>query len=191
MRDLDRDKETFTGLTSVEKAARLIYLNKTCFNGLYRVNSKGLFNVPYGRYTNPAVCDETVLRALNKYLNNKLVEISILNGDFAPAVEKAGPNSFIYFDPPYHSPNNTNFTGYQAGGFDEREQIRLRDVFTERTQAGAMCLLSNSDTKFIRDLYDDERFEIISVKAKRAINSDRTGRGEVDEVLIKNWKQSS
>jgi DNA adenine methylase len=121
-------------------------------------------------------------------LDHENTDIRILRGDFADAVADAGRNSFIYFDPPYHSPDNTNFTGYQAGGFGENEQKRLRDVFVARTDAGAKCLLSNSDTAFIRDLYDDERFEIVPVKAKRAINSDSAGRGEIDEVLIRNWR---
>jgi len=188
IREQDRNNELFTELTNIQKAARLIYLNKTCYNGLYRVNSQGMFNVPYGRYVNPAICDEPVIRALHRYLSHEHTEIDILHGDFAIAVADAGRNSFIYFDPPYHSPDNTNFTGYQAGGFSENEQERLRNVFVERTAAGAKCLLSNSDTPFIRGLYDDDRFEIISVKAKRAINSDSAGRGEVDEVLIKNWR---
>jgi len=188
VRELDRHRETFVELPDVQKAARLIYLNKTCFNGLYRVNSQGLFNVPYGRYKNPAICDEPVLRAIHRYLNHKNVNVKILNGDFAEAVKTAGKGSLIYFDPPYHSPDKTNFTGYQSGGFDENEQKRLRDIFVERTEAGAKCLLSNSDTPFIRELYNDERFEIIVVKAKRAINSNSAGRGEVDEVLIKSWK---
>jgi DNA adenine methylase len=188
VREQDRDGRTFSGLPDVQKAARLIYLNKTCYNGLYRVNSQGLFNVPYGRYINPSICDEPVLRAINRYFSHKSVEIEILNDDFEIAVKAAGRGSFIYFDPPYHSPDNTNFTGYQAGGFGENEQRRLRDVFVARTDAGAKCLLSNSDTSFIRELYSDNRFEIIAVKAKRSINSDSAGRGEADEVLIKNWR---
>ncbi|MDR1608109.1 MAG: DNA adenine methylase [Deltaproteobacteria bacterium] len=187
-RDLDRDIVAFEALSTVQKAARLIYLNKTCFNGLYRVNSKGLFNVPCGHYANPAICDEPTLRAIHKYFNRKGIKIEILSGDFADAVESAGQESFIYFDPPYHSPNKTNFTGYQAGGFGEDEQRRLRDVIIARSDAGAKCLLSNSDTDFIRKLYDDDRFEISVVKAKRAINSDSGGRGDVNEALIKNWR---
>jgi len=187
VREQDRNNEVFASFSNVQKAARLIYLNKTCYNGLYRVNSQGLFNVPYGRYVNPAICDEPVLRSIHKYLNHEATDIHILHGDFATTVADAERNSFIYFDPPYHSPDNTNFTGYLAGGFNENEQIRLHDVFVERTNAGAKCLLSNSDTPFIRELYNDNRFEIIAVRAKRAINSDSAGRGEVDEVLIKNW----
>jgi DNA adenine methylase len=186
VREQDRDSEAFAEMTDVQKAARLIYLNKTCYNGLYRVNSQGMFNVPYGRYANPAICDEPVLRAIHRYLSHENTEINIIHDDFAAAVEDAGRGSFIYFDPPYHSPDNTNFTGYQARGFGEDEQERLQNVFVERTNAGAKCLLSNSDTALVRRLY--RGFEIIPVRAKRAINSNGAGRGEVDEVLIANWR---
>lgn len=186
IRAKDREPDDFKKLSDVERAARLIYLNKTCYNGLYRVNSQGLFNVPYGNYKKPAICEESVLRAISKYLNEN--EITIISGDFTDAVKNAGKHSFVYFDPPYHSPDNTNFTGYQADKFDENEQERLCNVFRELTERGSKCLLSNSDTEFIRELYNDIRYEIISVVAKRPINSDAAGRGNVKEVLIKNWR---
>jgi DNA adenine methylase len=186
IRNLDRNETKFNGLSEVEKAARLIFLNKTCFNGLYRVNSLGRFNVPYGRYKNPAICEETVLRQISAYLNTN--EIKILNLDFEQAVARADKNSFIYFDPPYHSPDRTNFTGYQADGFGSEEQERLRTVMLEMTSRGAKCLSSNSDTDYIRTLYNYDFFDIISVQAKRTINSDSAGRGNVNEVLITNWK---
>jgi len=181
IRNMDRNSEIFNKLSNIEKAARLIFLNKTCFNGLYRVNSQGLFNVPYGKYKNPAICEEIVLHQNSNYLNSN--EICITNKDFEQAVSSAGKKSFIYFDPPYHSPDKTNFTGYQANGFDDNEQERLRNVMIKLTNRGVKCLLSNSDTEFIRELYNYELFEIISVQAKRAINSDSAGRGTVNEVL--------
>ena len=186
IRNMDRDESKFNRLTNIEKAARLIFLNKTCFNGLYRVNSQGLFNVPYGKYKNPSICEDIILHQINIYLNSN--QIKILNKDFEYAVSTASKNSFIYFDPPYHSPDKTNFTGYQADGFGEDEQERLRNVILKMTNKGVKCLLSNSDTEYIRELYNFDCFEIISVQAKRAINSDSTGRGNVNEVLIKNWK---
>jgi DNA adenine methylase len=186
IRNLDRDAAEFNRLTDAEKAARLIFLNKTCFNGLYRVNSRGLFNVPRGNYKNPVLCQEAMLRRISEYLNNN--DIVILNGDFENAVLSAGRDSFIYFDPPYHSPGKTNFTGYQAGGFGEEEQERLRDVMVKMTDRGAKCLLSNADTDYIRKLYDYDFFDITSLRAKRPINSDSAGRGGVKEVLIKNWR---
>jgi DNA adenine methylase len=187
-RNQDLDRAAFASMSDVQKAARLIYLNKTCYNGLYRVNSQGFFNVPYGRNESPAIYDEPLLRAIHKYFQGEKIKIKILSGDFARAVQSAQKGSFIYFDPPYHGPKRANFTDYQAGGFGEDEQRRLRDVFRERTEAGAKCLLSNSDTDFIRRLYDDKRFEIIIVKARRAINSVTSKRGEVNETLIKNWR---
>jgi DNA adenine methylase len=186
IRNWDRNTGKFKQLTDAEKAARVIFLNKTCFNGLYRVNSQGLFNVPYGKYKNPAICEELVLRQISNYLNSN--EIAILNNDFEKAVMTADQNSFIYFDPPYHSPDKTNFTGYQADGFNEEDQERLRNVMIKMTNQGVKCLLSNSDTEYIRALYDYKFFDIISVQAKRYINSNSAGRGNVNEVLIKNWK---
>jgi DNA adenine methylase len=186
VRGLDRDPLAFGRLTDTEKAARLIFLNKTCYNGLYRVNSQGFFNVPYGRYKNPAVCEEPVLRAVHEYLSSGGIEIK--SGDFEEAVQTAGEGSFVYFDPPYHRSGEKNFTAYQAGGFDDVEQTRLRDVFFSLTKRGVPCLLSNADTPFIRGLYEDDRVEILTRPAKRAINSQASGRGAVSEVLIKNWK---
>ena len=187
IRNMDREPDKFNNLSDVEKAARLIFLNKTCFNCLYRVNSQGLFNVPYGKYKNPLICEEIVLRQISDYLNTG--KITILNSDFENTVATAGKKSFVYFDPPYHSPDKTNFTGYQADGFDESEQERLRNVSIKLTNRGVKCLVSNSDTEYIRKLYDYDFFTIISVQAKRAINSDSAGRGAVKEVLIKNWKE--
>ncbi|MCL2244463.1 MAG: DNA adenine methylase [Treponema sp.] len=186
IRNIDREPEKFKRLPNTEKAARFIFLNKTCFNGLYRVNSQGLFNVPYGKYKNPAICEEFVLRRISEYLNSGRIEI--LNCDFEDAVAKTDKNSFVYFDPPYHSPDNTNFTGYQAGKFGENEQERLCDVMIKLTNQEVKCLLSNSDTDYIRELYKNKLFKIVSVQAKRKINSDSAGRGNVNEVLIKNWK---
>ena len=174
-------------LNNVEKAANLIYLNRTCFNGLYRVNSRGFFNVPYGRYKNPVICNDALLNQISIYLNSN--DIIILNEDFESAISGANENAFIYFDPPYHSPDKANFTGYQADGFDEKAQERLRNVMMEMTKRGAKCLLSNADTEFIRELYNNDLFDIISVQAKTVINSDATGRGNVKEVLIRNWKE--
>jgi DNA adenine methylase len=183
IRALDRSG-IYQNMTDSEKAARFIYLNKTCYNGLYRVNKKGFFNVPFGRYQNPAIFEEPVLRAVHRYLNSN--SITILNGDFAEAVKNAGERSFVYFDPPYHPFKKSGFTAYQAGGFGEDEQRRLRDVFRELTGRGVPCLLSNSDTPFIRELYQDKMFVIMGVSASRAINSAAAGRGKISELLVKN-----
>ncbi len=187
VRAQDRDLSSFQRLDDVHKAARLIFLNKTCYNGLYRVNSRGFLNVPYGRYKNPAICEEPVLRAVHNYLRNN--EVEILSGDFAAVTQNADMKSFVYYDPPYHSPGNINFTGYQANGFDENEQLRLRNVYARLTERGVKCLLSNADTDFIRKIYGIGGFEIITVQAKRMINSNSARRGAVKEVLIKNWRR--
>ncbi|MDR2210337.1 MAG: DNA adenine methylase [Spirochaetaceae bacterium] len=186
LRNADRHGERFKGMTTIEKAARLIFLNKTCFNGLYRVNSRGFFNVPYGKYKNPMVCEGAVLRQISRYLNGGTIDI--LSGDFEPALMDAGKNAFVYFDPPYHSSDKTGFTGYQAGGFNQNDQERLRDLMVRISRRGAKCLLSNSDTEYIRRLYSDDFFEIIPLRAKRNINADPAGRSNAREVLIKNWK---
>ena len=147
------------------------------------MNSQGLFNVPYSNYKNPAICEESALRQISNYLNAN--DISIINYDFEIAVADADKHSFIYFDPPYHSPDKTNFTGYHVAGFGESDQERLHNVFVRMTKQGAKCLLSNSDTDFIRNLY--KGYEILLAQVKRAINSNARGRGFVNEVLIKNW----
>jgi DNA adenine methylase len=187
IRNIDRNSKEFDKLTNIEKAARLIFLNKTCFNGLYRVNSQGFFNVPFGKYKNPTIYEENTLYQISNYFN--INKITILNIDFEKAITNADKKSFIYFDPPYHSPNKTNFTGYQAGGFDESEQERLFNVMIKMTNCGVKCLLSNSDTEYIRKLYNHKFFKIISVQAKRFINSNPNGRGNVNEVLIKNYNE--
>lgn len=183
MRELDRHAGYYS-LTPVQRASRLIFLNKACYNGLFRVNSQGQFNVPFGRYKAPKFRDEVVLRAVNEYLNRAQVELLV--ADFATAVEKAKAGDFVYFDPPYDPVSPTAcFTGYDLGGFDREEQKRLKKVYDELTARGVKCLLSNSATPFILELY--QNYEIIIVTANRAINSDPDKRGKVREVLVKNW----
>jgi len=180
------DSSDFPGdFFEIEKAARFIFLNKTCYNGLYRVNSKGFFNVPVGRHKKLNICDETLLLSVSGYLN--AADITVLSTDFEKAVLNAGKNSFVYFDPPYHSLKNSGFSAYQSGGFGENDHIRLRDLFFHLTETGVPCLLSNADTPFVRELYDDRRLKIIAVTARRVINSDQGGRGRVNEVLIMNY----
>ncbi len=190
IRNEDLYPKTFNLKSEVEIASRLIYLNKTCFNGLFRVNSSGHFNTPFGNYKNPNIVNEPVIRAVSKYFNDN--EISILNGDFAAACQGAQKGDFVYLDPPYDPVSDTaSFTGYNAGGFGSEEQIRLRDLCVELDEKGVKFLLSNSATKFIMELYNSKNFEskitIDIVKAKRSINSNGNKRGEVDEVLIRNY----
>lgn len=183
IRSLDRT-EQIDSLTNIEKASRIIFLNKTCFNGLYRVNSSGEFNSPFGRYINPNIVNEITLKTVSNYLNNN--NITILNGDYEEAVNRLKKNSFIYFDPPYHPVSeSSSFTGYTQSGFNSSDQIRLKKVCDKLNSKGIRFLLSNSATKFIEDLYSE--YSITYIKANRAINSNGEKRGEVAEVLIKNY----
>lgn len=184
LRGLDRTAE-YVNLTDVQKASRVIFLNKTCFNGLYRVNNSGEFNSPFGRYVNPNIVNEPTLRAVSNYLN--LNNIQFRNGDYAQVLIEADRNTFVYLDPPYHPVSaSSNFTGYVQGGWGEADQIRLREVCDELNERNVKFLLSNSSTKFIIDQYKD--YHISTVKANRAINSNGAKRGEVDEVLIRNYE---
>lgn len=184
LRDVDRDKEKYKSLSKVEKASRLIYLNKTCFNGLFRVNSSGEFNSPFGYYKNPNIVNKPVLLAVSKYFNSK--NIQFYNEDFADTLERVERGTFVYLDPPYDPVSDTaSFTGYNKCGFDRDEQIRLKLCCDDLTQRGIKFMLSNSSTEFIKDLYKD--YNITIVKAKRAINSNASKRGVVEEVLVTNY----
>jgi DNA adenine methylase len=183
IRGLDRTND-FGKLTNIQKASRIIYLNKTCFNGLYRVNSAGEFNTPFGRYKNPNIVNEPTLKAVNNYLNNN--DIIFNNCDYEEILKEADKKSFVYLDPPYHPVSETsNFTGYVQGGWDMKDQIRLKEACDNLNDKGIKFLLSNSAADFITDLYKGYNIKI--VKANRAINSDGDKRGEVDEVLIRNY----
>lgn len=184
IRDMDRDKNTYQSMTKVERASRLIYLNKTCFNGLFRVNSSGEFNSPFGHYKNPNIVNEPVLRAVNKYLTAN--DVKFYNEDFSVTLKRVNKGGFVYLDPPYDPVSDTaSFTGYNKGGFDRTEQIRLKQCCDELTQRGIKFMLSNSSTDFIKELYRD--YDISVVQAKRAINSNANKRGVVEEVLIRNY----
>ncbi|EGP5438707.1 Dam family site-specific DNA-(adenine-N6)-methyltransferase, partial [Enterococcus faecium] len=178
--------------SNVERASRFIYLNKTCFNGLFRVNSQGQFNVPYGNYKNPNIVNKEVLIADSKFLNKS--GIKIMNEDFEKAAKTARKGDFVYFDPPYAPlvEDSQSFVGYTLNGFDYEEQVRLRDLFIELDKKGCFVMLSNSSSKLIHDLYSDYKENTIIIGATRNINSKASGRGKVDEVLIMNYnyKQS-
>ncbi|MFR7995028.1 MAG: DNA adenine methylase [Clostridium sp.] len=185
IRELDRKKDKYENLSNVEKASRIVYLNKTCFNGLFRVNKAGEFNSPFGKYKNPNIVDEVTLKAVSKYFNK--ADIKILNGDFEASLKGIRKGAFVYLDPPYDPVSNSaNFTGYDKGGFNRDEQIRLKKLCDKLDKKGVKFLLSNSATDFIKDLYKDYNIKI--VKAKRAINSNGNARGEVDEVLVRNYE---
>lgn len=181
-RGLDRDPEQFYRLGELARASRFIFLNKTGFNGLYRVNSRGECNVPFGRYKNPKICDEHRIVALSKYLR----DVHLSSADYTCTIPLAREGAFFYFDPPYHPISDTaNFTGYVAGGFSPDDQRELSDMCRQIDAMGGKFLLSNSDAPLIRELYDG--FTVDTVQAKRAVNSDATKRGSVNELLIRNY----
>ena len=185
VRALDRTPD-FDKMSNSEKAARIIYLNKTCYNGLYRVNSLGQFNSPYGKYKNPNIVNEVVLRAISKYLNGN--EISIRSGDYKDVLNNIEKNSFVYLDPPYMPiSSSSSFTGYTEGGFGYDKQVELKEECDKLDSKGVHFLQSNSDCEEIRELYKAYRIKV--VKAKRAINSDAKKRGQINEVLIYNAKK--
>ncbi len=184
LREQDR-RNDFQDRSPVERAARIIYLNKTCFNGLFRVNSSGQFNVPYGNYSNPVIADPGVIKSVSAYLNQR--DVRILEGDFAKAISTARKGAFVYFDPPYHPISDTSsFTGYSVNGFGEKEQIRLKEVCDKLTERGCQVLVSNSAASLIKELYSDPKYEIVEVKASRAINAVASKRGRINELLIHN-----
>ncbi len=185
LRSLDRDP-SFKKLSPIERASRIIFLNKTCYNGLFRVNSQGHFNVPFGNYSNPVIVDEVVIRAVSRYLTGAHIEIS--NDDFEAALSGASRGDFVYLDPPYDPLSDTaSFTGYNLNSFGSDEQRRLKAVCDDLTGRKCKVLLSNSDTEFIRELYGDtSRYTIVEVAASRNINSVATARGKISELLIFN-----
>lgn len=179
IRSLDRQKVV---LNNLERAARTIYLNKTCFNGLYRVNSKKQFNVPMGSYTDPPVLQEELLRAASLALQQVRTEVL----DFREIVAKARPGDFLYLDPPYEPVSKTaSFTNYTSEAFDNDDQRDLASVFSELDRKGCFCMLSNSYTPLILQLYCKYRIEV--VWARRAVNSNAAGRGRVREVVVLNY----
>lgn len=167
----------------IERAARFIYLNKTCFNGLYRVNKSGMFNVPFGKYENPTICDVDRLRACSKALHGNVLLTSI---DFETIAGNAKKGDFVYFDPPYVPLTATsNFTAYGKDGFSDDDQIRLRDLALKLKNRGVKVVLSNSSADRVLELYDRfDNFSITFVDACRAINSDAKKRGQIKEVII-------
>lgn len=184
MRDKDRNEQAFSEMSIIEKASRLVYLNKTCYNGLFRVNAAGQFNTPFGGYKNPNIVNKPVILAVSEYLNTNAIEI--VSSDFEMVLKKAKENDFIYLDPPYDPISDTAaFTGYNEGGFDKDEQLRLFNACLDLNNRGVMFMQSNSATDFIINLYKD--FKIDIVKARRNVNSNAAGRSEIDEVIIRNY----
>jgi DNA adenine methylase len=176
----------------IERASQLLFLNKTCFNGLFRVNSRGEFNVPFGKYSNPTIVDAANLRMASGLLRNT----KILHGDFSRCLEYIDNRAFVYLDPPYRPLNETSsFTSYSQGGFTDADQVRLREFYGSADLLGAKVMLSNSDPRnedpedhFFDDLYNGYLVE--RVQAKRFINSDADKRGPISEIIVTNYQDT-
>ncbi|WP_165079271.1 MULTISPECIES: DNA adenine methylase [unclassified Desulfovibrio] len=174
---------------NIEKSALMIFLNKTCFNGLFRVNKKGIFNVPFGDYKSPLICDEDNLRIVSEKLQN----VTIMCQDYKRSAEFIDDKTFVYFDPPYRPLNATsNFTGYTYASFNDTEQQNLANFVNNLHQKGAKIVISNSDPKNIdkKDNFFDKMYSAYSIKrvaANRMINSNRNSRGKIKELLISNF----
>jgi len=183
VRSWDRDRYIYNNLTKAEKAARVMYLNRTGFNGLYRVNSKNQFNVPVGGAINPNIVNEENLRAVSSFVNEK--DIVILNTDFEDILKYIKRDDFVYLDPPYDVLKKQSFVTYSKEGFDREDQERLKLFYDELTKKGCKAVLSNSLTDFILDLYKD--YDIKIIKAPRYIGASGESRGRVKEVLVLNF----
>jgi DNA adenine methylase len=195
VRGWDR-REDYSSRSEIEKAARFIFLNKTCFNGLYRVNSKGQFNVPFGHYIKPEIYSTTHLNHISSLLNGldsegrKLApKVKLKSGDYREVTSMARKGDFIYLDPPYDPLTSTaSFVGYQKEGFTREHQLELRDELLRLNKLGIQFLLSNSDTPFIRKIYKESKlFQIEGIQVRRAIGASSASRGYVGEVLIYNF----
>lgn len=187
---LEKRKEfNLSNLNDIDIATLFIFLNKTCFNGLYRVNKKGEFNVPMGKYKKPLICDRENL----KQVSNKLKNVKIICGDYKKSIKFIDSDTFVYFDPPYRPINITSsFTAYTKDSFTDNEQIELAKYIDKLTEKGAKIMLSNSDPKNVNknDAFFDElynKYNIFRVKAKRTINSNASSRGEIYELVIINY----
>mgnify|MGYP004509825229 FL=1 len=183
IRNKDRSKTAFNRLSDYTRAARTIYLNKACFNGLYRVNSKNEFNVPFGKKTHVNTYEGSNLITVSNYLT--MNDVKILSVDFEEAVKDAKKGDFVYFDPPYDS-DTKSFTSYTETGFDKSEQTRLARVFKQLDKKGVYVMLSNHSTVLVNELYKD--YHIYTIEAKRNINANGKKRGKVEELIITNYE---
>ena len=185
VRALDRDVEEYKKMTNIERAARTIYLNKTCYNGLYRVNRNGFFNTPVGRYENPLICDELTIIEDSKYLKQNNIKMTSV--DFSKATSTAKCGDWIYFDPPYDY-EESGFVSYVKEGFSHDDLIRLKRLCDDLIERDCNVLISNNETKFVKELFKSDNYEIIyktkRIKANRTINSKKERRKKVNEVLI-------
>nr|MDO8112714.1 DNA adenine methylase [Candidatus Sigynarchaeota archaeon] len=181
MRNVDRRQENFSKWSDIERASRTIYLNRVCFNGLYRVNKKGEFNVPFGTYTDPVICDDDNLLAVSQALQ----QATLVHDTFDKCLTYAKADDLVYMDPPYVPLSTTaSFTSYTRDCFDQAAQQKLFDVFRELDKRGCKVMLSNSHCDFILDLY--KKYRVETIMAIRAINCVGAKRGKIKEVLVLN-----
>lgn len=184
LRHLDRD-ESLAELSKVAQAARILYMLRVNFNGLYRVNSKNQFNVPYGNYKNPKIVDEDLIYAISAYLNQN--EIMILANDFDQIVRESKKGDFVYFDPPYIPLNQTSaFTSYTDKGFDYNAQVRLKETMDKLSARGVYVMLSNSSSPFSLELY--KNYDITYVDVTRLNGASKKSRGSIKEIIVKNYE---
>lgn len=185
IRELDRREGFPDFLSDIKRAARTLYLNKTCFNGLYRVNKKGQFNTPFGKYSNPTICKEDDLKDVSSYFNDN--DISIMSGDFAQCAKDAQEGDFVYLDPPYVPLSKTSsFTSYTKEGFEDCDQKRIKSIIDDLSNNGVYVLMSNSSSPDVFDLYSSD-YSVETVKVARKVNSKAHKRNKIDEFLIKNY----
>lgn len=185
LRSADRDGR-FDRMSEIERAARIMYMLRVNFNGLYRVNSKNQFNVPYGRYKNPKIVNEELILSISKYLNEN--KIQILNDDFEKAVEEVKKGDFVYFDPPYIPISETStFTSYTHEGFSYSDQVRLRDTFKKLDEKGAFLMLSNSSSSLSKELYRE--FNIHDVEVSRSNGAKSSSRKKISEIIVTNYEK--
>ena len=185
LRSVDRD-DRINKMSDVQRAARVLYMLRVDFNGLYRVNSKNQFNVPYGKYKSPKIVDEELISAISTYLRSNQIEIRA--GDFEDALLDVQKRDFIYFDPPYIPLSETSaFTSYTHEGFSYDDQVRLRDVFKKLSEKGAYVMLSNSSSPLVEELYQD--FNIHYVDATRTNGAKSSSRGKISEIIVTNYEK--
>lgn len=187
IRELDRDESKFNAMSEVERAARFMYLNKTCFNGLWRVNRKGYNNVPFGRYVRPKILDEEAIMKASKYFNDN--NIQFYSSDFSEVLKYVKKGDLIYFDPPYDiEENQSEFVSYTMNGFNREDQKRLKEVSDKLVEKGAIVAISNSKTKFIQELFSGKNYEYYTInnniRVRRVIASNAKNRKVIKEVLI-------
>lgn len=183
IRNIDKNHKKFWKMSLSERAARCLYLNKACFNGLYRVNKNNEFNVPFGKKEKIKCYNEDNIKAIHQYfLKSKPV---ILNKDFFSVIKNIKHGDFVYFDPPYDTVKADSFTSYSSVKFTKKDQIKLESIVENLTAKGVCVMVSNANTDFIRNIY--KNFNIHVIQAKRIINSNTSGRGAIEELIITNY----